>query len=135
MYPPWQEMKLKQKELAKQEKREKEREEKESKAKIKEEKRKEKQDKKVASRQGIKANSVQGNVSMDDFRWLSTLPPSPFPPRLRIHTTLMRIRIQPFYFNADTDPALHFDADPDPAPLQSDGNLRPLVKRAFRSPF
>jgi hypothetical protein len=54
--------------MAKQEKRDREREEKETKAKIKEEKKKEKQEKKVASRQGIKANSVQGNVSMDDFR-------------------------------------------------------------------
>jgi hypothetical protein len=40
------------------------------------------------------------------------------------------------HFNADTDPAFHFNADldqafqinenPDPALLQSDGNLRPL---------
>jgi|688.fasta_scaffold1006276_2 hypothetical protein len=31
----------------------------------------------------------------------------------------------PHHFNADTDPAFHFNADPDldPAPLQSDGNL------------
>ena len=57
--------------MAKQEKRDREREEKETKAKLKEEKRKEKQEKKVAAaRQPInKANSVQGNVSMDDFRY------------------------------------------------------------------
>ncbi len=63
-----QELKMKQKELAKQEKRDREREEKETKAKLKEEKRKEKQEKKVASRQAIKASSVQGNVSMEDYR-------------------------------------------------------------------
>lgn len=64
------ELKLKQKEMAKQEKREREREEKETRAKIKEEKKKEKQEKKgvAARQQAIKANSVQGNVCMDDFR-------------------------------------------------------------------
>eukprot|EP00092_Neocalanus_flemingeri_P007705 GFUD01008321.1.p1 GENE.GFUD01008321.1~~GFUD01008321.1.p1 ORF type:complete len:1765 (+),score=291.33 GFUD01008321.1:752-6046(+) len=62
------ELKTKQKEMAKQEKKEKEKEERENKAKIKEEKKKEKQDKKTAGRSNMKANSVQGQPSMDDFR-------------------------------------------------------------------
>ena len=62
------ELKSKQKEIAKQEKKEKEKEERENKAKIKEEKKKEKQDKKTAARSNMKANSVQGQPSMDDFR-------------------------------------------------------------------
>jgi hypothetical protein len=37
---------------------------------------------------------------------------------------------QAFHFNADPDPAFHVNADPDPdpdpAPLQSEGNLRAL---------
>jgi hypothetical protein len=32
-----------------------------------------------------------------------------------------------FDLDADLDPAFHSHADPDPAPHQSDGNLRPLV--------
>jgi len=50
----------------------------------------------------------------------------------------------PHHFNADLDPAfhfnrirvqLHFNADPDPAAYQDDPNLRPLVYRLFRPPF
>ena len=63
------ELKSKQKEIAKQEKKEKEREEKEIKAKAKEEKKKEKLEKKSAARSNMKANSVQGQPSMEDFRW------------------------------------------------------------------
>ena len=63
------ELKSKQKEIAKQEKKEKEKEERENKAKIKEEKKKEKQEKKTASRTNMKANSVQGQPAMEDFRW------------------------------------------------------------------
>jgi hypothetical protein len=33
----------------------------------------------------------------------------------------------PYKFNADSEPAFHLNADPDPAPHQSDINLRPLV--------
>jgi len=62
------ELKSKQKEMAKQEKKDKEKEERENKAKVKEEKKKEKQDKKTAARSNMKANSVQGQPSMDDFR-------------------------------------------------------------------
>ena len=62
------ELKSKQKEIAKQEKKEKEREEKEIKAKAKEEKKKEKLEKKSAARSNMKANSVQGQPSMEDFR-------------------------------------------------------------------
>ena len=62
------EQKTKQKEIAKQEKKEKEKEERENKAKIKEERKKEKQDKKTASRTNMKANSVQGQPAMEDFR-------------------------------------------------------------------
>jgi len=62
------ELKSKQKEIAKQEKKEKEKEERENKAKIKEEKKKEKQEKKTASRTNMKANSVQGQPAMEDFR-------------------------------------------------------------------
>jgi len=63
------ELKSKQKEIAKQEKKEKEREEKEIKAKAKEEKKKEKLEKKsAAARSNMKANSVQGQPSMEDFR-------------------------------------------------------------------
>ena len=64
------ELKSKQKEIAKQEKKEKEREEKEIKAKAKEEKKKEKLEKKSAARSNMKANSVQGQPSMEDFRWV-----------------------------------------------------------------
>jgi hypothetical protein len=51
------------------------------------------------------------------------------------------------HFNAELDPAFHFDADsdlallfnedpdPDPAPHQSNANLRPLVYRPSRAPF
>ena len=64
------ELKSKQKEIAKQEKKEKEREERENKAKAKEEKKKEKLEKKsAAARSNMKANSVQGQPSMEDFRW------------------------------------------------------------------
>ncbi len=38
-------------------------------------------------------------------------------------------------FNADPDSAFHFYADPDPAPLLSDGNLRPLVYWPSRALF
>jgi hypothetical protein len=43
----------------------------------------------------------------------------------------------PHHFNADSDPAFHCNADPDPDPVhnQSDVNLRPLVYRPFRAPF
>lgn len=54
------------KELAKQEKIKKEKEKKEEREKAKEEKKKEKAEKKGIK--GIKANSVQGNVCMEDFR-------------------------------------------------------------------
>jgi hypothetical protein len=37
-------------------------------------------------------------------------------------------RLQSLVF-VDRDPAFYFNANPDPAPLQSDGNLRPLVYR------
>jgi hypothetical protein len=40
---------------------------------------------------------------------------------LRICVTLLRIRIQLFYFSADPDP------NSDPAPHQNDANLLPLV--------
>jgi hypothetical protein len=42
-----------------------------------------------------------------------------------------------FRLNADPDSVFHLngDQDPDPAPRQSDGNLRPLVYRPSRSPF
>jgi hypothetical protein len=42
-----------------------------------------------------------------------------------------------FHFNADPDPSFHFDADlaPDPATLQSDANLRPMVCRISRASF
>jgi len=62
------ELKSKQKEIAKQEKKEKEREERENKAKVKEEKKKEKLEKKNAARSNMKANSVQGQPCMEDFR-------------------------------------------------------------------
>jgi len=62
------ELKTKQKEIAKQEKKDKEKEERENKAKVKEEKKKEKQEKKTASRTNMKANSVQGQPAMEDFR-------------------------------------------------------------------
>ena len=62
------ELKSKQKEIAKQEKKEKEREERENKAKAKEEKKKEKLEKKSAARSNMKANSVQGQPCMEDFR-------------------------------------------------------------------
>jgi len=62
------ELKSKQKEIAKQEKKEKEREEREIKAKAKEEKKKEKLEKKSAARANMKANSVQGQPCMEDFR-------------------------------------------------------------------
>merc|ERR1719150_2289338 len=52
------ELKSKQKEMAKQEKKEKEREE----------KKKEKLERKSAARSNMKANSVQGQPSMEDFR-------------------------------------------------------------------
>lgn len=63
------EIKSKQKEIAKQEKKEKEREEREIKAKAKEEKKKEKLEKKSAARSNMKANSVQGQPCMEDFRY------------------------------------------------------------------
>ena len=62
------ELKSKQKEIAKQEKKEKEREERDAKAKAKEEKKKEKLEKKSAARSNMKANSVQGQPTMEDFR-------------------------------------------------------------------
>jgi hypothetical protein len=44
-----------------------------------------------------------------------------------------------FHFNANPDPDFHFNADPDPdpdpAPHQSDGNLRLLVYGHYRAPF
>jgi hypothetical protein len=36
-----------------------------------------------------------------------------------------------FYYNADSDPAFHFEADPDPH--QSDKNLRSMVYKPFRA--
>ena len=63
-----QEEKVRLKEIARLEKKEKEREKKEEREKAKEEKKKEKAEKKVAARHGMKANSVQGAVCMDDFR-------------------------------------------------------------------
>lgn len=62
------ELKTKQKEMAKQEKKDKEKEERENKAKVKEERKKDKQDKKSAARSNMKANSVQGQPAMEDFR-------------------------------------------------------------------
>ena len=62
------ELKSKQKEMAKQEKKEKEREERDAKAKAKEEKKKEKLERKSAARSNMKANSVQGQPAMEDFR-------------------------------------------------------------------
>jgi hypothetical protein len=40
-------------------------------------------------------------------------------------------------YTADPDPTFHFDAvpAPDPAPLKSDENLRPLVYRPSKAPF
>ncbi len=40
-----------------------------------------------------------------------------------------------FYFNADPDQNFHFNANPNPAPRQSDANIRPLVYRPSRVPF
>jgi hypothetical protein len=42
-----------------------------------------------------------------------------------------------FHFNADPDPdpAFHFNADPDPVPHRCDRNLHTLVNRPFRTPF
>ncbi len=42
-----------------------------------------------------------------------------------------------FHFNADSDPAFHLnsDTDPDPAPLQSDANLRPLFYTPSKAAF
>ncbi len=37
--------------------------------------------------------------------------------------------------SANPHTALHSNADPDPAPQQSDGNLRPLVYRSARAPL
>ena len=59
------ELKSKQKEIAKAEKKEKEKEEKEERKKEKEEKKKEKNNK---ARANMKANSVQGQAMMEDFR-------------------------------------------------------------------
>jgi hypothetical protein len=39
----------------------------------------------------------------------------------------------PQHFNANPDPAIYFNADPDTAPLQR--NLRSLVYRPSRAPF
>jgi hypothetical protein len=41
----------------------------------------------------------------------------------------------PYHFNSDPDPASYFNADPDLAPLRSDGNLRPLAYRPSRAPL
>jgi hypothetical protein len=38
-------------------------------------------------------------------------------------------------FNANPEPAFYFNADPDPAPKQSDTNLRPLVFIPSKAPF
>jgi len=62
------ELKTKQKELAKQEKKALQQEERDAKAKIKEERKKEKLEKKSAARSNMKANSVQGQPAMEDFR-------------------------------------------------------------------
>ncbi len=49
----------------------------------------------------------------------------------------IRIPDSALNFNADPERAFHFNADPepdpDPAPHQSDGNLRPLVYRPYRA--
>ncbi len=37
-----------------------------------------------------------------------------------------------FIFNVVPDLTFHIDADPDPAPCQSDANLKPLVYRASK---
>ncbi len=43
-----------------------------------------------------------------------------------LENTGMPFRVSdPHDFYVDPDAAFHFDADPDPAPLQSEGNLRP----------
>ena len=63
------ELKSKQKEIAKAEKKEKEKEEKEERRKEKEEKKKEKAEKNQKARTNMKANSVQGQPVMEDFRW------------------------------------------------------------------
>ena len=62
------ELKSKQKEIAKAEKKEKEKEEKEERRKEKEEKKKEKAEKNQKARTNMKANSVQGQPVMEDFR-------------------------------------------------------------------
>ena len=62
------ELKSKQKEIAKAEKKEKEKEEKEERRKEKEEKKKEKAEKNQKARSNMKANSVQGQPVMEDFR-------------------------------------------------------------------
>ncbi len=59
-------------------------------------------------------------------------------------TSVLRIRRLFFYFEADPDPTLHsdadpnstfqYDVDPDPAPHQSDANLPPLAYRSFAAP-
>ncbi len=54
-------------------------------------------------------------VSMSMLTFSQLFPPSRNP-RLRIRITLMQ----------NPDPTFHFNVDPDPAPHQSDKNLRPL---------
>jgi hypothetical protein len=39
------------------------------------------------------------------------------------------------HFSADPDTAFHFNANPDPAPLKSDGNQRSLVYRTSSAQF
>jgi hypothetical protein len=48
----------------------------------------------------------------------------------------------PHHFNADPDPAFHFNADPDSDPAlhfnedpDPEENLRPLLSRASKAPF
>ncbi len=44
-------------------------------------------------------------------------------------------RVSAYLFNEDPDPAFLFNANPDTAPLQSEGNLRPLIYRPSRAPI
>jgi hypothetical protein len=52
-------------------------------------------------------------------------------PVLRIRNAVIRIRIPLFTFT-DSDPNFHFNVNSDPAPHQSDANLRPLVQKPSR---
>ncbi len=73
------------------------------------------------------------------FDWDGCKIPPP-PPRFSMVTAQPNFNADPdssFHFNADPDPTicLNVDSDLDPAPHQSDANLRPLVYRFSKAPF